>query len=106
SATLSLCGSYLSLRDALPILIPMRGCELRAKFYPLVPTLAQLAEEAKEGVDYPFEVRQVLQLQNKEYRQLCKALDKGYGFERMLPEEGYDPVYGSFICVWVTPDAR
>ena len=84
----------------------MRGFELRAKFYPLVPTLAQLAEEAKEGVDYPFTVRQVLQLQNKEYRQLCKALDKGYGFERMLPEEGYDPVYGSFICVLVTTAAR
>ena len=44
----------------------MRGFELRAKFYPLVPTLAQLAEEAQEGVDYPFTVRQVLQLQNKE----------------------------------------
>ena len=84
----------------------MRGFELRAKFYPLVPTLAQLAEEAKEGVDYPFTVRQVLQLQNKEYRQLCKSLDKGYGFERMLPEEGYDPVYGSFICVLVTTAAR
>src|SRR5699024_10152920 len=41
-----------------------------------------------------------------EYRQLCKALDKGYGFERMLPEEGYDPVYGSFICVLVTTAAR
>ena len=84
----------------------MRGFELRAKFYPLVPTLARLAEEAQEGVGYPFTVRQVLQLQNKEYRQLCKALDKGYGFERMLPEEGYDPVYGSFICVLVTTAAR
>ena len=42
------------------MVIPMRGFELRAKFYPLVPTLAQLAEEAQEGVDYPFEVRQVL----------------------------------------------
>lgn len=84
----------------------MRGFELRARFYPLVPTLARLAEEAQEGVGYPFTVRQVLQLQNKEYRQLCKALDKGYGFERMLPEEGYDPVYGSFICVLVTTAAR
>ena len=88
------------------MVIPMRGFELRAKFYPLVPTLAQLAEEAQEGVDYPFEVRQVLQLQNKEYQQLCKALDKGYGFERMLPEEGYDPVYGSFICVLITTASR
>ena len=84
----------------------MRGFELRAKFYPLVPTLAQLAEEAQEGVGYPFTVRQVLQLQNKEYRQLCKSLDKGYGFERMLPEEGYDPVCGSFICVLVTTASR
>ena len=33
----------------------MRGFELRAKFYPLVPTLAQLAEEAQEGVGYPFD---------------------------------------------------
>ena len=37
----------------------MSGFELRAKFYPLVPTLARLAEEAQEGVGYPFTVRQV-----------------------------------------------
>ena len=78
----------------------MRGFELRAKFYPLVPTLAQLAEEAKEGVDYPFEVRQVLQLQNKEYQQLCKALDKGYGFERMLPEEGLTRCTALLSACW------
>ena len=32
----------------------MSGFELRAKFYPLVPTLAQLVEEAQDGVDYEF----------------------------------------------------
>ena len=81
----------------------MNGFELRAKFYPLVPTLAQLAEEAKEGVDYPFAVQEVLVLNRKDYDRLCRALDKEYDFERMLPKDGYDPVYGSFTCALVTP---
>ena len=84
----------------------MSGFELRAKFYPRVPTLAQLIEEAQEGVDYPFAVHQILQLRPKDYSKLCRDFDKEYGFERMLPEEGYDPVYGSFICVLVTTAAR
>ena len=65
----------------------MSGFELRAKFYPRVPTLAQLIEEAQEGVDYPFAVHQILQLRPKDYSKLCRDLDKEYGFERMLPEE-------------------
>jgi len=81
----------------------MSGFELRAKFYPLVPTLAQLAEEAKEGGDYPFAVQDVLVLNCKDYDRLCRALDKEYDFERRLPEEGYDPVYGSFTCALVRP---
>lgn len=81
----------------------MSGFELRAKFYPLVPTLAQLAEEAKEGVDYPFAVQKVLMLNRREYARLCRTLDKEYGFESMLPKGGYDPVYGSFTCALVRP---
>ena len=81
----------------------MSGFELCAKFYPRVPTLAQLIEEAQEGVDYPFAVYQILQLRPKDYSKLCRDFDKEYGFERMLPEEGYDPVYGSFNCVLVMP---
>ena len=38
----------------------MSGFELCAKFYPRVPTLAQLVEEAQDGVDYPFTVQDVL----------------------------------------------
>lgn len=81
----------------------MRGFELRAKFYPLVPTLAQLAKEAKEGVDYPFTVQEMLVLNRRDYNQLGRNLDRKYGFEPMLPEEGYDPVYGSFACALVAP---
>lgn len=81
----------------------MSGFELRAKFYPLVPTLAQLVEEAQEGVDYPFTVQKVLVLNRRDYDLLCRDLDKEYGFERMLPMEGYDPVYGSFTCALVMP---
>lgn len=81
----------------------MSGFELRAKFYPLVPTLAQLIEEAQEGVNYPFTVQQVLVLNRRDYAQLCVELDKGYDFERQLPKEGYDPVYGSFTCALVRP---
>lgn len=81
----------------------MSGFELRAKFYPLVPTLAQLIEEAQEGVEYPFAVQRVLVLNRRDYDRLCAALDKGYDFERRLPVEGYDPVYGSFTCALVRP---
>lgn len=81
----------------------MSGFELRAKFYPLVSTLAQLAEEAKEGVDYPFEVQEILVLNHRDYDRLCRNLDRKYGFERILPAEGYDPVYGSFTCALVMP---
>ena len=85
------------------MVIPMSGFELRAKFFPLVPMLAQLAEEAKEGVDYPFTVQEMLVLNRRDYNQLCRNLDRKYGFEPMLPEEGYDPVYGSFACALVAP---
>lgn len=81
----------------------MSGFELRAKFYPLVPTLAQLVEEAQEGVEYPFTVQQVLALNRRDYHQLCRDLNKEYDFERRLLEEGYDPVYGSFTCALVRP---
>ena len=80
----------------------MSGFELRAKFYPRVPTLAQLIEEAQEGVDYPFAVHQILQLRPKDYSKLCRDFDKEYGFERMLPEEGYDPVYTAFPALQKT----
>ena len=85
------------------MVIPMSGFELRAKFYPLVPTLAQFIEEAQEGVDYPFAVQQVLVLNRRDYARLCRDLNKEYDFERQLPEEGYDPVYGSFTCALVRP---
>ena len=81
----------------------MSGFELRAKFYPLVPTLAQLVEEAQDGVDYPFTVQDVLVLSRRDFDQLRRHLDKGYDFERRLPIDGYDFVYGSFTCTLVMP---
>ena len=81
----------------------MSGFRLQAKFYPLVPTLSRLIEEAKEGADYFFTVQQVLQLRMRDYSQLCYELDKEYDFERMLPAKGYDAVQGAFNCALVMP---
>lgn len=85
------------------MVIYMSGYRLKARFYPLVPTLERLVEEAKEGAEYPFTVQQVLQLRPGDYDRLCYELDKEYDFERMLPAKGYDVALGSFNCALVMP---
>ncbi len=81
----------------------MSGYRLQVKFYPLLPTLNRLVEEAKEGAAYPFTVQQVLQLRPGDYDRLCFELDKEYDFERLLPAKGYDVARGSFNCALVMP---
>ena len=48
-------------------------------------------------------VQDVLVLNRRDFDRLSRNLDKGYDFERMLPIDGYDFVYGSFTCTLVMP---
>lgn len=76
-----------------------------AYFYPLVKSAAQLWEESREGLAYPFLVDRAVFLSAHDYTCLCKNLPQGKALLPELPPDFYEAGTGRFHSILVCSES-